>query len=150
MLRIALDRFALTPVFFSLFYAWNSLFTTGKLDAAIKDVATKLAPTIVRSLYLWVPAQVSFCSPSVPHYGFSAPISLCIVRELQICATQPEGALWKPRRHALEYLLFEDQQLTEHVESEEKTLDELCDSDILYNEQILTRRLELGRLLLAA
>jgi len=58
--KILADRFVATPIFFCLFYTWSAL-TSLPQDkwsvAVLSDIDKKLAPTVVNSLFLYVPAQ---------------------------------------------------------------------------------------------
>eukprot|EP01127_Copromyxa_protea_P013045 TRINITY_DN3461_c0_g1_i1.p1 TRINITY_DN3461_c0_g1~~TRINITY_DN3461_c0_g1_i1.p1 ORF type:complete len:229 (+),score=50.30 TRINITY_DN3461_c0_g1_i1:23-688(+) len=58
--QIALDRLVATPVFFLLFYTWNAITTKPMpewVETVQKEADSKLATTVARSLFLWIPAQ---------------------------------------------------------------------------------------------
>jgi len=66
LLRIALDRLLFAPLFFALFHAWNGLIDNN-LEAVPKEIERKVPATVVKAMWLWVPAQwVNFAYVPLP------------------------------------------------------------------------------------
>jgi hypothetical protein len=59
--QIAADRLIATPIYFLLYYTWNTMTTKPMPEWAEtiqQEADSKLAITVARSLFLWIPAQV--------------------------------------------------------------------------------------------